>query len=71
MKENKASGRNDRHCHLPSASRGEFQEDRSHVLKEIPIPTHLQRLVGNTWTQTLLARDELDGWLDLRPKSKY
>ena len=42
-KEGKASGRSDRHCHLPSASgeaRGayEIQEERGHVPEEVPIP---------------------------------
>ena len=64
----------------PPEARGacEFQEERGHVLipatgrqrqqeSSTAIATHLRRLAGNTWTQALLARDELDGWPDLRP----
>ena len=73
-KEGKASGRSDRQCHLPSASgeaRGpcEFQEEPVDELQENKYPyTEIAGDEnGNTWTQALLARDELDGWPDLRP----
>ena len=73
-KEGKASGRSDRHCHHPSTSgeaRGacELQGVPVAELEEYLYPKNAIRgdENGNTWTQALLARDELDGWPDLRP----
>ena len=75
-KEGKASRRSDRHCHLPSTPEGargacelqgvlvdELEEDlNTRIVTAVPAVEN-----GNTWTQALLARDELDGWPDLRP----
>ena len=72
--EGKASGRSDRHCHLPSTPEGaigpcELQGEPVDELEEdeYPYRNAEQPGYGNTWTQALLARDELDGWPDLRP----
>ena len=77
----KASGRSDRHCHLPSTPEGPVALEKSKVILAMYskktntqpqpawncVPRHTADEYGNTWTQALLARDELDGWPDLRP----
>ena len=72
-KEGMASGRSDRQCHPPSTPKGargacEVQEEPVAELEEYEY--QWRRTIDRQpaeWTQALLARDELDGWPDLRP----